>query len=396
MRDLRWFLVGFLIAYFLILATHAAAEERKGVCQDVIGVLHERFPVDDLVALMPEKFCGSHLDGTFSMKVGNLKKLLDTGKVTSWQVDLFNGPGLRNGQLGPYEPHAGMTSASFNAAWEKGGGKLRRHLRDRVRLYCAMFEQHPGVALEMSPTLEHNLSSKAFKQQAAVIRRNCPRAVIVDNPVKGVASTKGFLIERHGTDVRGLKAPCNVSLDGSEAFDSNVPLFLAQNAECTKYLWSRVYNGRLPEGFVDPRQRNAWPTRQQLRTLLAYAEPLPYSPLVEGCVPINRPRLWKVSSDDKGSGDVRANKPLWITLSRFSLATVLTAMGNQKVATLSYYGPFEGGTWRYYSGLGSNLYGIEMAERSLALSGSPYVVLREPDGRCFGPFHPAHRHGYYR
>lgn len=326
-----------------------------------------------------------------------MRKVLETGKVTRWRIHFLNGPGLRNGQLGGYEPHAGMTIQSYNALWEKGGGKLARHLRDRVQLYCHLFASYPSLSLEISPTLEHNLSSKAFKRQALITRRNCPRAVIVNNPVTGVAASGGFTVERHGAKVAGLRAPCNVSLDGDEAFDANVPAFLAQNPRCTKYIWSLTYNGRLGKGaFVDPRKRTRWPTREQLRTLLGYARPLPYSPLVEGCFPVTRPRLWKVSADDHGGGDVRANKPLWISPARELFVDVVTAVGGKAVGSMVYFGAFDGGGYRYYSGTGSNLYGVEMAERAVRLSGSPYVLIREPGGQCFGPLHPAYRWGYFR
>jgi hypothetical protein len=399
MRDfIRWFFLPFVFGFtWGFLRTAHGEDLRPGVGQDLLAIQHEEFPVEDLLPLIPDGFIGGNLDWTFGTRLTPVKKVLDTGKVIQWRVHFFNGPGLRNGQLGRYEPHAGMTIKSFNAAWEAGGGKLRRHLRDRVRLYCQLLEGYPAVALEMSPTLEHNLTSRAFRKQAAVIRENCPRAVIVDNPVGGVRSTPGFKIERHGTAVKGLKAPCNVSLDGDEALDANIPAYLASNPNCTRYLWTHKFNGRLTKGsFVDPRKRKAWPTPQIFRTLLAYARPLPYMPLADGCIPIRSPHLWKVSADDHGTGDIRANKPLWISPRSFSQALVLTALGRLRIGTLDYYGPFDGGGIRYYSGLGSGLYGIEMTEKSETLSGSPYVVIKEDGGRCFGPFAPHHRHGYFR
>jgi hypothetical protein len=120
-------------------------------------------------------------------------------------------------------------------------------------------------------------------------------------------------------------------------------------------------------------------------------------PLADGCIPIRSPHLWKVSADDHGTGDIRANKPLWISPRSFGQATILSALGLLKIGTLDFYGPFYDGRLRYYSGLGSDLHGIEMAEKSQRLSGSPYVVLHEADGsKCFGPFLPFLRIGSYR
>ena len=143
---------------------------------DVLALQKRRFPVKDVVELSPDGFVVGTLDWTFGTSLSPVKRLLDTGKVKKWRVHFFNGPGLRNKQLGPYEPHYGYHIPTFAKAWEQRNEKLVTHLRKRVELYCALFAKYPGVVLEISPTLEHNLTARAFKEQLRVVRKACPSA----------------------------------------------------------------------------------------------------------------------------------------------------------------------------------------------------------------------------
>jgi hypothetical protein len=372
-----------LLGLFL-LATTARAE--PGL--DLLGLQHPKFPVKDTVELLPDGFVGGNLDWTFGTSLAPVKRILVTGKVKLWRVHFFNGPGLRNRQLGSYEPHFKYSITTFSKAWENREPTLRNHLKTRVRAYCKLFAEFPIVTLEMSPTLEHNLSHKAFREQRRVVLANCPAAIVIDNPVGGVPFTIGKQ-EKHGT-TPAVKAPCNVSLDGDSAEDVDVVAFLKRFAKCeAAYIWSRALNGRLASGdFVDPRARDAWPSRDHLRALFRYLQPVTLPALAQ-CVAVPSSRLWKPFADDKGIGDVRANKPMWISPFFADAVTVHDVDDGKEVASLSYFGPFDGGGHRYYSGSGSNLTSMQMADRS------EYVYLRE-GASCFGPFHPAYRQGRFR
>lgn len=357
---------------------------------DLLGLQHPRFPLRDTIELVPEDFVTGSLDWTFGTSLRPVRAVLATGKIKRYRVHFFNGPGLRNGQLGRYEPHFGYSKQGFSRAWERRDAKLVRHLQHRVKKYCDLFKEFPSVEVEMSPTLEHNLSPKAFRAQARIIIETCPNAVIVENPVGGVNAAKGFKLERHGLKA-AVSPPCNVSLDGDSVEDVDVVDYKKTFAKCsTTFIWSRKLNGRLAEGaFIDPRARRAWPNRAHLRALFEFLKPLPEIPEGPACRMIERPRLWKSFADQKGIGDIRADKPLWLTPYRGDAVTVHAYPGGQEIATLVYFGPFDPGGYRYYSGTGSNLSAIEMQDRS------QYVTLRE-GGACFGPFAPIYRQGFFR
>lgn len=265
---LRDFLTDFLVPFLAgAICGFAVLSYGEEPCYDILFLQHPRVRAQKLLPVLPEKFCGGNLDWTSGTSLRNLKLLLNSGRVSSWRTHLLNGPGLRNNRLGSYEPHHGYNARSFNSLWERGGGRLKSHLAKRARAYCSLFQPYPDVELNLSPTLEHNLTSKAFKRQAAVIKKNCPRAVVVDNPVAGVASTKGFKIERHGAKVRGLKAPCNVSLDGESLFEVNIKKWRESNPSCTHLIWDYPMNcNRTGDSFpADPRRRTHCLTASLLR-----------------------------------------------------------------------------------------------------------------------------------
>lgn len=263
------FRAGLLFLCSLGLSASVSAQD---IGVDLLGLQHPLFPVADVVEMIRPGFVGGHLDGSFETSLKPVERVLNTGHVVRWRVHIFNGPGLRNGNLGRLEPHYGRSIGGFSRAWEKRDSRLRSYLGGRVTLYCRLFERHPEATLEISPTLEHNLSRAAFREQARTVKRRCPAAIVVDNPVAGVPGVKGFKLERHGI-AASVRPPCNASLDGDDFHEVDVSAYLQRFSACeTRYLWSRALNGRLASGpFIDPRHRTAWPSRDELRQLLKTA-----------------------------------------------------------------------------------------------------------------------------
>lgn len=386
MRNVKHF--GQFLALLLTMVITVASAQDIGL--DVLALQKRRFPVKDVVEMAPENFVVGTLDWTFGTSLAPIRKVLDTGKVLRWRLHFFNGPGLRNNQLGIYEPHYGYHIASFAKAWERRDSKLVSHLRKRVELYCILFAKYPGVTLEISPTLEHNLTPRAFKEQARVVRNACPSAVLVENPVGGVkTSGLGLKVERHGVKAT-VSRPCNASLDGDSVEDINLPDYKSRFAKCDLFIWSRILNCRLASGsFIDPRKRRACPSKDQMRAMFEFMKPLPRAPEGTACQSILPPRLWKSFADDKAIDDDRANKPLWITPYFGELVTVHDALSGNLVGGLGYFGAFDGGGYRYYSGSGSNLTAMEMLDRS------EWIVVKEGE-RCFGPLRAPYRYGFFR
>jgi hypothetical protein len=249
----------------LVLSLSARADGK--LCYDLLALQHPRFPAAAVAEYAKDgDFCGGNLHKTFGPSLKPVKEIIDTGGVVEWRTHLVNGPGLRNNRLGPYEPHHGLSVASYNALWERGGGKLRRVLFQDARAYCELFRPHPEIRLELSPTLEHNLSKKAFRRQALIVQAACPEAVVVDNPMGGVAHTRPYLVERHGEHAGKLSAPCQVSLDGDSAHDADTPKWLKRYEACDRFIWVPEFNmlSGLEDLFIDPRKRRHGPDKEEL------------------------------------------------------------------------------------------------------------------------------------
>jgi len=360
---------------------------------DTLAIQHPNFPVPFLLNEIEglSYYIGGNLDWTFGTDLTNIEAILNTGKVIRWRTHFLNGPGLRNNQLGSYEPMAGMNVSSFNSIWESGGGNLATHFSNRVALYCALFSKYPKVEFQISPTLEHNLSERAFRAQESIVHAACPRASIVNNSMSNFVWVN-VINEGHP---RFTASPIGsiVSLDGVEAMDTNVPQYLNdhQAVTSTSYIWSYVFNGRCQDKFQDPRARTRWPSESMVRDLMVYSHALGPAPIP--AMPILPPRIWKPWAEDKCEGDGRANKPVYITPYKGNEVKILSG-NNTPIGSLKYYGTFEGGGHRYYAALGSGDSGASFARKSFEKSGSEWVYLVE-GGVKFGPFHPSMRQGTF-
>lgn len=62
-----------------------------------------------------------------------------------------------------------------------------------------------------------------------------------------------------------------------------------------------------------------------------------------------------------------------------------------------YFAPYPPNLSRYYSGLPGaiGLYGYEIADKALKLSGSAFVWIKQGNN-YYGPVHPSFRQGYFQ
>jgi hypothetical protein len=262
-RIAKWLIVYFAIAVWIAVVQLAWSQSRI-VGFDLLALQKPGFPVQAAAETLPMGAAIGNLDVTFGGSLENVERLLATERVSHWRVHFFNGPGLRNRQLGSYEPHYGHTIFTFDKLWRRGGGKLSLHLRERAKAYCDLFENYPAVTLEMSPTLEHNLSIKAFSYQVRAVKRGCARARIVNNPSRGVKTTKKYKVEIHSFTNKIPKGACNASFDGN--FSADFLRFIANFRSCeVVYYWKPSYNCRLfPGAFIDPRERTSCPSESSI------------------------------------------------------------------------------------------------------------------------------------
>lgn len=377
------------------------------VGQDVLAFQHPRFPVIAFIQFMPSHTILGNLDWTFGTSLKPIKAALDSGKVVGWRVHFYNGPGLRNNRLGKYEPHHGLTIKTFNAAWERNNPKQIRWLTERVTMYCSLFSNYPSIVLEMSPTLEHDLSKLAWSNQAKILSKSCPAARIVNSPNGGVHIGVPYKYEGHGS-VWTVHAPCNQSYDGQNATDADIAKHKIKFKVCDWMgIWTGCYNGLCKGLFVDPRLRQYFPSRDQLIDLFSYQVSLPNKPqrIPSGCIkttPISPPYVWKPWAEN--TGDRRANKPVYISNFKRSTGIKVVDVNGKNIASLPLYGDFGTTQWRYYSGgRGNNGHGIlgpqyaahTFSEKAKIQSGESWIYLVEGQN-CKGPFYSTYRQGIMR
>ena len=244
-------------------------------------------------------------------------------------------------------------------------------------------------------------------QRVDVIRTLAPSCVPVLSPWLAPV-IPGVKVEHHGTKAKAKEGEL-VSYDGgggkAEGFDQEMAAdeWMKQNSKALiAFCWSPIYNCAESHNNLKPAQRTATPSSDYIRAMQRLMEPKGVAPKKDFSTSsrkLIKPELWKNFAEDMQGANSRDNKPLLIVKGTESTAFVLDNKGKE-IAKLSMYdkpGSFEGGYTRYYSGfgVGSKLYGFEMAQRALASAGSEWVYVKV--GRnVYGPFHPAFRTPYYR
>jgi len=383
--------------------TNVAAERLLG--QDLLGLQQQNFKIKSIIEHNTKGTILGNLDYTFGTDLTKVKKLLTAIEPRFWRVHFINGPCIRNRNCGNYEYSEGLSISQFNSAVLSKKKSILNKYKERVQLYCQLKDSYPKTKFGFSPVLEHNLSPEAWNVLADVTLEICPGITLVNNAVNGVAvkKYKGSLIERHGTGNDILNADI-VSTDGAEITDSNIPEYLKKTNKAEYvYSWSRVYNCRTNAvEFVDPRKRTACPNGAQSQLLAHIFDQREDAPKFVGkncrkIVTFSSPWVNKPFSEDKGTGDQRANYPVIIIKDKSSALSVLDFKGNS-VGTVGYYGtydPLKG--HRYYAKWrgGSNLSGYQYEIKARQSSGNPNTWLKAGNV-CYGPVILGRRAGSFR
>jgi hypothetical protein len=129
--------------------------------------------------------------------------------------------------------------------------------------------------------------------------------------------------------------------------------------------------------------RNGWPDGRLINSVAALSNP-------RGRINFPKDWLFKSHSENKGTNDPRAEKPVLIATVKTDYVT-LTTIENQQIARAKYYDPYIDGRSRYYF----NEWGYELAKKADALSGSPVCNL-VVNGKVLGTVNPSFRSGSFR
>lgn len=357
--------------------------------QDTLAILHPKFHASDVYT---SGTALGVLDWTFGTETKPLEDLLNRVQPKITRIHLLNTTCVRNQNCGKYEPVYGYTIASLDSAIRNREKKLLEHVSKRTQVYLDLSKRHPDLKFCLSPALEHNLSVEAWRVLANSILKVWPQVQLVNSPMTFPAERyRGAWLEGHG-----VSAPTYVdinSLDGEDATDIAIVPWLNRFKNIKViYVWSRGYNCRNQGAWQDPRARTSCPTPATFE-LLAHItdtrEAAPRTPPKGFCnvvSPLRGPSTWKILAEDKGTGDPRSNLPVALLPFAKSKVDVISEAGLS--GYLGYYGVYQGGLSRYYSGqIGSGKSGYQFSRT--------WAWFRQGK-KCVGPFIGGRRQGSYR
>lgn len=344
------------------------------------------------------------LDWTFGQRIGNLRAFLREAKVSSARIHLLNTTCVRNQTCGAYEIVNGFNISSLDLAIRRLDPRILGPVKKRTKLYHDFFTyEFPGVKPLISPALEHNLSKEAWRVLADTVKQVWPAVQLVNSAMDGKGERyRGAWIEDHGNT--GLTPGADIiSTDGVEIMDINSMKYVNDTSHSRiAFRWSRRNNCRAQGNFVDPRERKSCLTKEEAEQETHVTDKVPEAPSKtfncgSGDWPFSKAEIWKPLSEDKGTGDPRANLPVLIT-GKFGPGTVtLVTASGAVVGLLGYYGKFTDGRNRYYSGFGSGsgATGFQFQHKAVGTSESPWTWAKQGN-KCIGPFIPGRRQGDYR
>lgn len=261
-------------------------------------------------------------------------------------------------------------------------------IRKEAKRVAPLIKKYPHIAWYISGACEHLLNKAQAEKLANLVLAELPPGVIYVNTghaMIDVAENK--INEVHLDDNGALKAPkgrYNFSYDGQPCTDFR-PLNCQQikdrfaNSEIF-FFWDARFNGNWEWGIKVPRpQRKGWADARFITSVSFLGSDM-------GKCKLQKNTLGKSHSENKGTGDPRAEKPVFITPVAAKELSLFAA--GVKVATLPYYAPYLNNTRRYYA----KDWGFQIAMKAMKLSGSGLCEVRA-NKKVIGYWNPAFRFG---
>lgn len=342
---------------------------------DLLGLGSKYWKIKETVSLWPEGFAlgffGDGWNNAFGDPLPKARKILNTGKCPLVRVQVY------------WHPNHDFVPEAFLRKW--------------LPKYERFAQEFPHVRFLLSPSCEYkNTPQEKIKRAVDLIRRLAPTCNPVLAPMNAPV-VPGVIVEHHG-DTSVNKGEI-VSHDGTEAADIDIEAWKRGNRKAlVRFYWSHLFNLREAGNFIPPNERKAAPSKSYIEDVIDWSRAAGTPPPFSGgtATPLRRPVLYKIFAEDSEGVDPRANKPLFICPEKADFVTLL-AHNRKTVGKLGYYGVYQGGTHRYYSGhgAGSRLSGSEFARKAEEISGSPWVWLKV-QGKIYGPVHANRRAGYFR
>jgi len=247
------------LLFWLLLLVGLAYGQVSG--HDFLALQSKSFNYSSFPKYIKKHSAIGFLDYTFGTEITPVRYMLDSGKFDYVRIHLINGSCIRFRNCGKYYPFGRYTRTTFNKAAYKLEKPIKAFLSDRTSLYCPLISSYPSTQFFFSPVLEHNLTTNAFKSTARLIRKVCPSAIVVNNPM-GHLPIKPYLYEQHGQ----LSKYDNVTILSMDGFEKeSLPKDYMHKAPIV-FRWTRKYNCA-NDKFIDPRKRTSCPHINDVRSL---------------------------------------------------------------------------------------------------------------------------------
>lgn len=269
------------------------------------------------------------------------------------------------------------------------------------------------IPVFISPCCEYVEESRSkVYEMMSLTTQLAPNSAVVQSPGRlpnGRLSPTfpDWYVEEHGN--RARTGADIISNDGENAYDQcdmgdenrGIESWIERHrAGGCKYcfLWGARFNLIEAHNTLPPTARKAVPDPAYTRGVARLSEnkpavPTPIFPFTEP----KKPYLLKTFAEDQqGEGDKRGNKPMFmVPLRKKPLPYVdVVTFDGRRVARFPLFKDSSTvrKTDRYYF---PKKYGWQLADRAIAMSGSPYVWLKE-GGKYTGPFHMAFRAPFFQ
>jgi hypothetical protein len=313
--------------------------------------------VHTVVREMPEGWCLGSFANTFGDALPAVETVLKTGRVPMVRMQLL-----------------WSDSHTF-------GDKDIPVIRREAKRYQQLKKRFPHIEVELSPFCEHNLQNP--DRYLDIVREEAPDCIPVNVPWKGAFSQK-YKNEIHG-DHKAPRGVYNYSLDGTNGPDANMTALKETHADASCFFfWHCRFNLKWSMKDTTPRpQRAAKPDSNLIDSVI-------YLHREKGETRVPKGVLLKSHAEKHGAIDYKGDKLLIILPEKGNRIELKTRNG-QTVDVLRYYGPFDGGGYRYYS----QGYGYQAGLKAIRIQGDAVVSI-QLDGKGFGRVNPGFREGSWR
>ncbi len=244
-----------------------------------------------------------------------------------------------------------------------------------AKRWVPIVNKYSNVKWYFSGACENNLSKADALLYAKKVLSVLPTVTYVQCGSKQITG-ENIINEVHGVKAKPLKGRYIFSFDGNACVDADVEKLklIHKDAEIF-FLWEPRFNGRWESKDTTQRPlRRGWPNGKLIESVICLTG-------IKGAT--NPPKNWiyKSHAENHGPKDSKAEHPVIICPIKTE-RIILKDLNGEVVDILPYYGPYDGGGYRYYS----QKWGYDIAREPVRM----WV-----NGVSYGFINPVFRDGKY-